>query len=274
MALVELYETVKNDRKMILIKTDKNFHTFGEDALLISRMLGWRLELLGKDKPYIKLMFKAPYLKGVMQKLHDEHRLGIVVYEAIQTQDGEEKLTRISANREKDGRIAKHEYIGPDEVRLHIQRMVEETEEFTTAKLKKIRTGSEQTFLLHKKSKNLSRWFFLSTSRYMPKAYRNSLGSGLMTTWTSLMHEINKIRNIPPHLKEKEHAFLSYSTILSECSTYIDTLKDYVDAVFHVGGWKNYRQYRFINLRLIEIGKLTQGVLSAATKRFKALAVA
>jgi hypothetical protein len=259
-AIYDIYKEVKTDKYLSVFRTKDRCHAFNEDALLISRIMGWKLELLGKEEPYLKIAFGASYFKGAETKIIHEYKLGIKIFQIGR----DETIIKPPFLSGPKNNIRKNEYISHQDVKDKILQIINEVEETTTANVQKLKSAEENTFLLHKKAKNLANWIFASASRYMPKNYRNSLGAGMVMEWTGLIREINKIRSIPPHKKENSIARMD---ILSQCSVHVDTLKDFAEAVFRIGGWKNFKQYRFVMLRLSEIGKIAQGVLSAAVNR-------
>lgn len=262
MSLIEKHAKVaKQHPKMLhFIQAGSMIHAYNEDAILLNRICGYQLTLQGKSaEPYVKTAFKASAVNIVMSLLREKARLMSAVY--IEDDEGQNGLRRTKTLTFRNY-MSKEEFVDSSDVASEIQKKIDYQAHEETRLLQGLRTKRNDRFELHAKANKLHFWLNLCVSKYMPKIFRSSYGVQLITFWGKIVEGANKLRNIPVPIKEKPLEYQkAKERIFFEISVSIDTLKDVIDAVWNIKGWKNARQYRFVRTRLDELGRIAGGLI-------------
>lgn len=276
MSLFEQWEKYnkKHPKVIHLIKSGNMIHVYNEDAMILSRVFGYRVTLAGgSGVPYLKASFSKEAVNKVMSIMKDKRKFMSFLYE--KDQDGiYKKIKEVTFSHSYN----KQDFMDDAYIQTEIQHIIN-TEEAKNTKLQHqgLNQLKDERFTLHHKAYKLSFWFNSSVSKYMPAIFRNSYGTQLINAWTQTMSYINELRNISASTKENiEKYSLVKNSIYFKLSTQIDTLKDIVRAIGSIKGWKNKRHFYFIALRVDEIGKIIWGLkrqLIANTQEQKRYAI-
>jgi hypothetical protein len=266
---VAIYDIAKplmqsNSDKVAMFVSGAMVHCFDEDAVLLNRLLSHRLSLLGKQSKYLKTAFRREAMNKVIGQIKERLKLSVIVFEKSKDSD-DLALFRQFAYKSP---YRKADFATANDVQSTIHEIENYNEQQEVITINQVRRRGERGFQLHAKTTRLFRWISLSVSRYLPNIYRQSMGSGFVNEWQNAVRQINHLRNIPDHVKTDMMTLVRHrAEILKRVSVHIDTMKDFAEAIFQVKGFKNRRQYRYILLRLSEIGRIASGLQFANSQK-------
>lgn len=266
MAIYDNFKPIaqSNADKVVMIVSGAMVHCFNEDAILLNRLLSHRISLLGKQEKYLKTAFRREALNKVVGQIKEKLKLSVVIFE--KTKDSEE-LALFRQFQYKSA-YRKADFATSNDVELVIQEIENFNEQQEVVTINQVRRRGERGFQLHAKTTRLFRWIALAVSKYLPSIYRPSMGTGFVNEWQSTVRQINKLRNIPDYIKVDANELVRHrSVIIKQISVHIDTMKDVAEAIFHVRGFKNRRQYHYVMLRLSEIGRIASGLHHANSQK-------
>ena len=261
-SIIEHYlKSNKKHPKIIhFIQAGNMTHAYNEDAIILNRLFGYEVTLQGGGgEPYVKTAFKTTTINQVISTLKEKSRLMSFVHEKDDSEpSGYKKIKEVTFSNY----ISKQEFVDESDVIAEIQKKTDYKLHEETRLLQGFKDKKNDRFQLHHKAAKLQIWFNLCVSKYMPKIFRTSYGVQLTTLWIDLIKSLNKLRNIPNQIKEiiKEYQ-RTKERIFFEISVALDTLKDIIDAIWGIKGWKNTRQYRFVRMRVDELGRMTNGLI-------------
>lgn len=267
MSLFESSKDFRRDyaRDLCIFASDSMVHAFDEDALILHRLLGYRLILLGTDTPYIKTSFSLSALNRVTKRIADVVKLPIRIYSVLPDATIQEKryITFRSA-------LVKSDYVRSSDVVAKMSEIREFGEHEKSVAVQNFQIRTDERFELHEKTKDCLDRIIAAITRYMSKAYRASIGDRYIGEWVGLMSETNRLRSIPEHIRSNYGELVRYKiNILIRISVMIDTLRDLTDSVFAFRGFKNRDQYLFLQLRISELGKINRGILLVNEKKLQ-----
>lgn len=248
MTLYEISKKLENPKTIYFFKAGAMVHVFDLDAILMHRLLGYRIVLLGKEPNYyLRLGFPVNIVDKIAAKVAKELGLSVAFYSR------QDLIKEYKANN----KLCKKEYANQGDLDACIQDILAGQKEKNIITINKRNSKRNDDFLMHTKFLNLFTFISASIARYMPKTYRYGLGYSYLQEWTQSISLVNSLRNIPKTMQKQSQEFFDYKLVLlSKISSKIDLLKDISTAIYRVRGFKNKKSYKHIMLQLCELGRI------------------
>jgi hypothetical protein len=253
-----IFELTKNLRKeypnhLLMFKAGAMVQVFDEDAVLINRLLGYKINLLGSHETYLRSGFPLNILEKVIKQI----KLDLKLPAAFFCRDKETQEMSLEKEYNLQTRMTKRDYINQGDVDSCISELKANYEQINTINLSKNALRKNDSFVLHSKLLRLFAFISASVSRYMPNIYKASLGQSYINEWVFAIKQVNLLKNIPSFIKNDKRALLEHKSILySRVSSSLDLLKDLSQTIYRVKGFKNKKSYKFLALQLTEISRI------------------
>lgn len=245
----ELTKTYSNH--ILMFKAGAMVQVFDEDAVLLNRLLGYKLNLLGTKEAYLRAGFPYNILEKVIKQIKSDLKLQVAFF----IKDGEEMT--LEREHSFKTQMKKADYVNQGDIQAAISEIQVNEKQINTVIVSKNSTRKNDGFLLHTKMLKLFVFISASITRYMPRVYKTSLGQSYLSEWVLVMKEINQLRNLPSFMKNDSRKILEFkSTVYSKISSSIDLLKDLSEAVYRIRGFKNKKSFQYLMLELTELGRL------------------
>lgn len=241
----------KNTHIVIIVSKTMS-QAFNEDAILLNRLFGYKLILLGSNEQYLKVNFPSRINNKIVQKLKEELKLKSAIVEKV-----EEKKFNIKLVEPKK-HISKGQFVSSDDVQSAIQQLIDLNEQYRDFTINQIQRGAKNEYQLHIKAKELFQVISVNLYKYVPKKSM-WLFDIFIKEWNELLKNINLTRNMG---KDEKGKYLVHQKI----SAILDTLKDYIDCLYNAKAFSNHKQYTFTYSSVVEIAKINRGILNKYDK--------
>lgn len=238
----------------LMFKAGAMVQVFDEDAILINRLLGYKLNLLGtNDQSYLRSGFPVSILEKVISQVKSDLKLQSVFFQ----KDLITEEFLVLKEHSFKTRMQKSDYVNRGDLEAAIFEIQSNEKQINKIIVSKNSLRKNDSFLLHTKMLKLFVFISASITRYMPKVYKGSLGQSYLAEWVLIMKEINKLRNLPSYMKNDNRQSSEFkSKLYSNISSSIDLLKDLSEVVYRIRGFKNKKSFKFLMLELTELGRL------------------
>lgn len=248
-----LYDSYKKfefkDNCLVIIITNNMCQCFNEDAVLMNRILKYKLTLLRKDtEEYVKVNFPKSRLNSIVDKIKKEQRLNIAI--AIKKTDDYFDVKLIKTDRA----IHKSQFVTKDDVESSIIFLIENEECYKDFTIRQVQRGAKAEYQLHIKATEMFKLVSSTLYNYVPKKHK-WMHELFTKEWADMIKNVNLTRNFGGDIRSKCLTHHKISAIL-------DTLKDYTNSIYEIKGFKNSKQYFHIYQTITEIAKINRGILS------------
>lgn len=190
--LIDLYNSIKNkySKKIVFFETATHIHLFNEDAVLLKRLLKYKVYILGKtNEQYIKLSFPLARKKLILQKIKKELNIHTIVF----TQNKEKTLFIKTAFSSFNSPSRKSDYINKDDVLFLITDFNNEANQKHDFTINQLKRGEHKDFQLHSKTKELLEAINRAILNFVPKKYK-ILEDKMLSLWLELLNSVNSLR--------------------------------------------------------------------------------
>jgi hypothetical protein len=241
---------------ILLFKAGAMVQVFDEDAILLNRLLGYKLNLLGaNDQSYLRSGFPLTILDKVVKQIKSDLKLQIAFFQ----KDSLSQEFILEKEYSFKTRMQKSDYVNHGDLEAAIFEIQSNEKQINKVIVSKNSLRKNDSFHLHTKMLKLFVFISASITRYMPRVYKGSLGQSYLSEWVLAMKQINLLRNIPGYMQDDSRKTVEYkSLIYSKISSSIDLLKDLSETIYRVKGFKNKKSFKFLMLELTELGRLNK----------------
>jgi hypothetical protein len=236
---------------ILMFKAGAMVQVFDEDAILLNRLLGYKLNLLGSGENYLRSGFPYTVLEKIIKQIKSDLKLQVAFF----IKDNEEMILQKEYGFKTQ--MKKSDYVNQGDVQATIFEIQASEKQVNKVIVSKNSLRKNDSFLLHTKMLKLFAFISASMTRYMPRVYKASLGQSYLSEWILVMKEINKLRNLPGFVQDGCCKTLKFKlSIYSRILSSIDLLKDLSEVVYRIQGFKNKKSFIYLMLELTELSRL------------------